>query len=222
MAEIPTPTDRHQELYGMFSRCEIDRDIVSYSGLLRDNDGEPLIGVALDVLRKKGHIRYLDAGCGTGRAAWSLKDQLAFRTRVTGETIDVVGINDCDFRNESELVEVRRAVASGKIKYIIGDLDTVDLAQDHYDLITCVEVLIHNDNEKASRIINKLLSALAPGGKMYFTLREPQRVAMSPSLDCLSGNGFSMYERRVFDQWAGNNSRIVTIVEKGKVRQEDQ
>lgn len=220
VTEIPTPTDRHQEPHGMFWKSEIDRDISSYSEVLRDSEGSPLIRVAGVLFREGGKLRFLDAGCGTGRAIFTLREELAMTTGLSRETIDVIGINDIDYRSESRMVEVRRATLSGSIKYLVADLDDVDLQPASYDLITSLEVLIHNDNEKALRIINKLLRTLAPGGKMFFTLREPQRTAMSPNLDGLSDNGFSIFERRVFDQYAGNNSRIVTMIEKSRDRQE--
>lgn len=219
MTEIPTPNDQHQEPRGMFWKSEIDRDISSYSEVLKDSEGNPLIRVAGVLFLEGGKLRFLDAGCGTGRAIFTLREELAMTTGLPRETIEVTGINDVDYRAESRVIEVRRAALSGSLKYLVADLDDVDLQPASYDLITSLEVLIHNDNEKAFRIINKLLSALAPGGKMFFTLREPQRTVMSPNLDSLSSNGFSIFERRVFDQWAGNNSRIVTMIEKSRDRQ---
>jgi len=206
----------------MFAISEIDRDISSYSEVLRDSEGNPLIGTASILLRKSGRLRFLDAGCGTGRAIFSLREELTLATGLPKETIDVTGINDVDYRSKSRMVEVQRAALSGSLGYLVADLDDVELPSDYFDLITSVEVLIHNDNDKALRIINKLLWALTPGGKMYFTLRENQRQAMSPRIEDLNWSGFTVFERRVHDQWTGNNSRIVTIVEKDKVRQQDQ
>src|SRR3989344_8309796 len=105
MTEISTHTDQHQEPYGMFSKAEIDRDISAYSEVLKDSEGNPLIGVASVLFRESGQLRFLDAGCGTGRAIFCLREELAkMTTELPREAIDVTGINDVDYRSESRMV----------------------------------------------------------------------------------------------------------------------
>ncbi len=165
-----------QEKVQLFSHSEIDRGAVPMSGELLDEDRTPLIGVALDVLRSKGTIAMLDAGCGTGHGLWDVKDQLLFRTsnRSHPDVVHAIGINDQDFSQKSEQYRVAKAIREGELDYIVGDIETVSIPSRSQDIIWSYEVLPNNPTTQVVKIIPHLIQMLNSQGRLYFNLNPEQ------------------------------------------------
>lgn len=91
-------------------------------------------------------LRVLEAGCGR---EWHLR---------TGDVpIEISGI-DLD----SHALEFRRDVRKDLHHAIVGDLRTVELAPDHYDVVYSSFVLEHVDG--AETALDNMVQALKPGG----------------------------------------------------------
>lgn len=90
-------------------------------------------------------LQMLDAGCGTGGL---LKFMAPY--------VDAVGID------VSELAVIH-AKARGMQAHI-ADLNSIELGDEKYDLITCIDVLYHMRVKDDKTVLNKLHTALRPGG----------------------------------------------------------
>ena len=206
-----------EDRVGNYQRALIDRGIISYSGDFLGPKGENLISAALNKLRDKGQISILDAGCGTGRALFELKDQLLLRTqqREKPEIIKAVGVSDEDFSKESEMMAVRSAVSKGFIKYIVGKLETVKFPPNSLDLIVSYETLIHNNNNNVVKILNNMLKTLAPEGIFYFDLLEEQRFSpqISEMLKKVRQGEYEVYEYKPEEKppWAEEERIFITL-----------
>lgn len=158
-----------------YFRLEIDRDgSLMFRDMMDEKDNE-ILQTATDKLRDQGHIAILDAGCGTGRTLYKAKGQLIFRTGFAPETVTAVGINNEDFSDESEEFAVRDAIAKRDIQYVVGDLETVKLPSNSFDLITSYEVLIHNKPPRIAEIVRNLLPSLKDDGLFIFDIHPFQK-----------------------------------------------
>ena len=217
MSEFKDSADR----VGEYQRFNIDRGIFSYSEFLdKDKNGENLISIALDKLRNEGKISILDAGCGTGRALFGLKDQLLFRTqqKENPNVVEAVGVNDKNFSKESEMWLVHKANAEGFIRYIIDRLETVKLPPNYFDLIISYETLIHNSDDNVVNIMENMVKSLAPGGRFYFDLLAEQHSnpQISEFLKKAKQEKYKVYENSMEKKplWQEEEERIFVVLEK--------
>ncbi len=109
-----------------------------------------IIAVELDRLPLPGDARVLDAGCGSGRTLQELERY--------GE---VSGI---------ELNPDAAAVARsrGAFDVRIGRLEQLPWAENSFDLITCLDVIEHTPDDRAT--LTELLRVSAPGGWLLVTV----------------------------------------------------
>ena len=118
------------------------------------------------LLRLPHQQRILDAGCGTGR----LLQLLSAHGAAEG----------CDF-SESALSLCKQRGLTALLK---GDLNTMPLPRDCYDVITSIDVLYHRDIKDDEAVLRKIFTALRPGGRLilqvpaYEWLRSAHDVAV--------------------------------------------
>jgi SAM-dependent methyltransferase len=158
-----------------FARCEIDRSGELMFGDMEYEDEVSVLDFAINRFRERGEIAVLDAGCGTARTLFEIKEQLKLRGNAIPEKILTVGVDKDDYSDESQDAEVRAAISRGDIEYVIGDLESVNLGERQFDLITSYEALIHNRPPKATGIIKNLLTYLKDDGIFIFNLEPWQR-----------------------------------------------
>jgi SAM-dependent methyltransferase len=100
----------------------------------------------------KGPLQIFDAGCGTGRLA---------------ELLTPYGdISGCDASPLAIAFCRQRGLAAMEQTF----LQNVALPTNHYDVITCIDVLYHRGINDDVAILNKLRAALKPGGLLIIHL----------------------------------------------------
>lgn len=100
---------------------------------------------------KRGPLKILDAGCGTGRLC-QLMDEYG----------EVCG---CDISNHALDLCAKR-----KVSVFTADLNLIDLGIERYDVITSVDVLYHKWIQDDTEILIKFYKALKPGGILILNL----------------------------------------------------
>jgi len=113
---------------------------------------ELIISLVAAEATAKGPLQIFDAGCGTGRLA----ELLAPYGRVSGCDTSPEAIACCEERG---LTTMERT-----------DLQEVTLPVDHFDLITCIDLLYHRGIADDVEILQKLRGALKPGGLLLIHL----------------------------------------------------
>jgi len=93
-----------------------------------------------------------DAGCGTGRLA----ELLVPYGSVSGCDASAQAIDFCRQRGMAGVVQ--------------GDLQTVDVPQAGFDLITCIDVLYHQGITDDVAVLKRLHKALRPNGMLLLNL----------------------------------------------------
>lgn len=234
MVEIPKPIDylgsvtQHSSIYsdgetvvrirnsedsvGEFFRFEVDRDGELMFSEMIDEQSDSILSSIINRLTDQGSIAVMDAGCGTGRTLYAIRDQLLLTTNANPQDIVTVGVNDRDFSDESEDSMVREANRNGDINYVIADLESVDLEPESFDFITSYEALIHNEPAKLIRVIKNLLPSLKQNGAFVFDITEKQKD--DPSVRTFLGwrlkqEGYSVFEYT--KEWRKNKRQFVWI-----------
>ncbi|MDS1269777.1 class I SAM-dependent methyltransferase [Lipingzhangella sp. LS1_29] len=105
-----------------------------------------------------GELRILEAGCGR---RWSLGE-----VHVPGMRPHVTGVD-----TNAESLRMRLEEHGDLDEAIVGDLRSVELPTESYDVVFCSWVLEHVSG--AEQVLDRLVSTLRPGG--YLLLRIPDR-----------------------------------------------
>ena len=100
----------------------------------------------------KGRLQIFDAGCGSGRLA----ELLAPYGDVSGCDASPLAIAFCAERGLKGVKE--------------ADLQEMTLPANHFDVITCIDVLYHRGIADDVEILKKLRAALKPGGLLLIHL----------------------------------------------------
>lgn len=100
----------------------------------------------------RGPLQIFDAGCGTGRLA----ELLAPYGAVSGCDASAEAIAFCRQRGLMTMEEIA--------------LQRVTLPPNHFDVITCIDVLYHQGIRDDVEILEKLRAALKPGGLLIIHL----------------------------------------------------
>jgi SAM-dependent methyltransferase len=109
-----------------------------------------IIRAELDRLPLRAPARILDAGCGSGR---TLEELVDYGT--------VSGIELAE-----EAAELARGRGLGEV--VVGRLEELPWATDHFDLITCLDVIEHTPQDGLA--LAELLRVCRPGGFMLVTV----------------------------------------------------
>lgn len=126
--------------------CEVEGSHWWYVGL------HELILYFVDKERaKRGPLKILDAGCGTGRLC-----------QLMNKFGDVSG---CDISSLALELCARR-----KVSVFPADLNLIDLGIERYDVITSIDVLYHQRIQNDSEILSRFYRALKPGGILILNL----------------------------------------------------
>lgn len=108
-------------------------------------------------LGKGNNLKILDAGCGTGLLAKKL-------TRF-GE------VSAFDFSSEAIRWSKKRGIKAKK-----GSIEEIPFDNNSFDLVTCIDVLVHNSISSDQKAIAELWRVIKPGGYLIM------RVAANPYL----------------------------------------
>lgn len=100
---------------------------------------------------KRGPLKILDAGCGTGRLC-----------QLMNKFGDVSG---CDISSLALELCARR-----KVSVFPADLNLIDLGIERYDVIASIDVLYHQRIQNDSEILSRFHRALKPGGLLILNL----------------------------------------------------
>jgi SAM-dependent methyltransferase len=160
----------HHDYIDGYLRAEIDKEGSGAIGEYRDALGEPMFEIALTKLGRQGEISILDAGCGTASMLYRFRSKLLSRTLRDPDKIITVGINGVDYSDESSRAQVRDAIKSGDIPYMVANLEEADLSSHTFDIVYCHEVLNHNPSGIAEGAVKNLLTALKPDGILFFNI----------------------------------------------------
>jgi SAM-dependent methyltransferase len=93
-------------------------------------------------------IRVLEAGCGQ---RWVLTPN--------GDGLHITGVD-----TDAEALRIRREVQGDLDDEILGDLRTVDLPSESFDVVYCSYVLEHVEGAEA--VLDRFLACLRPGGRL--------------------------------------------------------
>lgn len=101
--------------------------------------------------------RILDVGCGSG--VWSLEiARPCPAASVTG--LDFPAVLEA-FAARGELLEMK-----DRIRMLPGDMFSVDIPAEHYDLVVVANVLRLEAPARASQLLHRLVQAVRPGGQL--------------------------------------------------------
>ena len=99
--------------------------------------------------------RVLDLGCGDGRIGEYLSDR-------TG-----VYLTGVDYIPEAiHLARERTAAKAGRLSFVVGDLNDLDLPACHFDVVLSIDTIYFSQDY--ARTIGRLVKALRPRGRMAF------------------------------------------------------
>lgn len=113
---------------------------------------EVILALVAAEAKAKGSLQIFDAGCGTGRLA----TLLAPLGTVSGCDASAAAIAFCRQRGLSGMEQIA--------------LQQVTLPANHFDVITCIDVLYHQGIHDDVEILKRLRDALKPGGLLLIHL----------------------------------------------------
>jgi len=187
MSEAPTAADAGTKFdnNGQYSRNSILRyEKIFGANYISTGGAETTenLFARLDGWLKPG-LRALDVGSGIGGAAFDLVEK---------HGVNVVGI---DLAEEMVAVAHDRAKAAGmadKVQFILGDVLKTDFPE-KFDLIWSRDAFMHIPDK--TQLFGKLISLLAPGGKLIITDYARGKTPGSPAFeDYIKSTGYSVLE----------------------------
>jgi malonyl-CoA O-methyltransferase len=162
------------------------------------NLSDKLVEQLLPDLKDKS---FLDAGCGTGKFCGLAQQRNA--AQITG--IDL----------SPAMVEVARQLNT-KIEFQCGDLSSISIKENQYDIIVCALVLGHL--EFLSPCLDNLLKALRPDGTLIITDFHPVLTLLKAKRtfkDLHSGKSFEViHHLHLFQEYFNYFKKYQLIVEE--------
>jgi SAM-dependent methyltransferase len=144
----PDPIFAHPRLADFYDELDGDR---------RDLDA--YVGIAAET----GARTVLDLGCGTG--------ELAIRLAERG--IDVTGVDPA----AASLAVAQRKPGSGAVRWVHGDATTLPPLGADLAVLTGNAAQVFVDDRDFAAMLRGVRAALAPGGRLVFEVRDPDRRA---------------------------------------------
>jgi SAM-dependent methyltransferase len=164
---------------------ELNRTIGEANGDFMHLDYKGPTLTAIEIARAQGHVSILDGGCGSARELIDLKDQIIVRAPISANSVDAVGVSLTDFSHRFTGGWREAAhLTDGYISLFIGNLATLPLEPDHFDVAYSYQVLLHN--KEPIPIIENVLPSLSTSGIYYFDALVDQQddiTAYTDSLD---------------------------------------
>jgi len=140
----------------------------------------------------EGTIEILDLGCGVGRNAIPMAQELLKQNkqaRITG--VDIL-VESIDLLNEY----ARLYKVEGIIKGVLADNDEFVLAANQYDLIAAISTLEHSqDKSKVLALMNDIAGAVKHGGFVRIEMTTNRKV-----VDALSGEQIATFVETPLDR----------------------
>jgi tRNA (cmo5U34)-methyltransferase len=198
---MPTPLENKSTIAEIKRR--FDNDVERFSNLASGQSAAMEAPLLMELItaaasRATPNIRrILDVGCGAGNNTLKL--------------LQSVSPLDCDLVDLSASMLIRAIerigqINTGQIRTFQGDFRTLDLPENHYDVILAAAVLHHlRDDDDWERSFAKLFRLTAPGGSIWITdlVKHETSAVQSMMWDCygryLVDLGGETYKNRVFD-----------------------
>lgn len=112
---------------------------------------------------RNGDVSVLDAGSGFGQYTWYMM-KLSGSWKITGVDVKAEQINDCnDF--------IRKINKEHRVSFKVADLTALN-EQGAYDLILCVDVMEHIENDV--QVLRNFSRSLKPGGVLLISTPSDQ------------------------------------------------
>jgi ubiquinone/menaquinone biosynthesis C-methylase UbiE len=125
-------------------------------------------------------LRGLDIGCGTGYLPVYLGERFGG---------DWTGLD----RSQAALIAARERSQSGRLKFVLGDIERLPFRSGSFDCLIAIDTLQHATSY--ARCARELRRVLRPGGVLIFTnwmmaVAKERLIAVDPLLTALSAHGF--------------------------------
>ena len=194
----------------LYADHEVNRDACIMNSDFKHLDGGGPLRSAIDIARTHGRLAVLDAGCGTGYGLADFKDQVNFRAPLPDERIDAQGIGLSDVRSQFDGGwHNRKRLHNGYIAFTIGNLATISLKPDYYDIAYSYQVLLHNSH--IAPIVENILTSLAVEGAYYFDTHLTQQPELDSILHSLDSDDWNVVSKPLTKQFIGvEDTRVMT------------
>lgn len=144
--------------------------------------------------------RVLDVGCGSG----------VFAQHLAAQGCEVLGID----ANREAVDYARRRFAGGRLSFLHGYLDELDLPPASFDAATCLEIVEHVEPFQVAELFAGLHRVLRPEGRLLLTT--PNYRGLWPAVEWLADR-FAATARMDADQHVNryHRARLRTSLEAG-------
>jgi len=153
--------------YQLATRYRVKREALGWGDYIQDPRLEALtpFGSArkrfIDIAKKCSGKRALDLCCGAGF--------LTLELARAGKLVDAIDYSEREINVAKRYQSQLKSKPSGKINWIIADLNNYSLPTAEYDLITAWDGLHHIPN--IDRLCSQIYDSLRPGGVFLFCER---------------------------------------------------
>jgi SAM-dependent methyltransferase len=193
-----------------YADYEVSRSAGAMNGDFLHLDGGGPLRSAIDIARARGSLTVLDAGCGTGYGLSDFKDQVNFRAPLPDFKIDAHGIGLSDVRSQFDGGwRGKERLHNGYISLAIGNLATMPIKPDYYDIAYSYQVLLHNS--QITPLVSNVISSLSQDGAYYFDTHLTQQQELDSLLHSLDSKAWDVVSKPLTRQFiGGEDTRVMT------------